>query len=267
MNKLVVLTLAMVLVASMAYSGVASNGLLLAKKSHESSDSSNTGTGSSGHSVDSSSDSNSDNGNDGSKGTPDKETETDKGSDQQQSPPSIINKPLSSDGFACADSSGCSTDKPITPNPNPNPNPNPITNPVLPQKNKTPIDFNCHFHPDKCVPDVPGECPGGFASNDNGNCHPIGPCPNGFSRHDDDESGKCFKGPNFCHFHSCGSDNPKHSTTTVVIHKTKVVHKKDLIGIPTVFVPGIGLVEPLNCKLNKDNGKIGCEFVIIKVIN
>src|SRR5689334_8817859 len=266
MNKLVVVTLAMVLVASMAYAGVASNGLLWAKKSHESSDSSNTGTGSSGHSGDSSGNSNSDNGNDGSKGTPDKETETDKGSDQQQqSPPSIINKPLSSDGFACADSSGCSTDKPITPNPNPNPNP--ITNPVLPQKNKTPIDFNCHFHPDKCVPDVPGECPGGFASNDNGNCHPIGPCPNGFSRHDDDESGKCFKGPNFCHFHSCGSDNPKHSTTTVVIHKTKVVHKKDLIGIPTVFVPGIGLVEPLNCKLNKDNGKIGCEFVIIKVIN
>ena len=79
---------------------------------------------------------------------------------------------------------------------------------------------------------------------------------------------------NFCHSHKnagvCKPFNPSHldhNTKVVVIHKTKTIHKKDSTSIPTVFVPNVGLVQPLNCKLNQDNGKIGCEFVVIKVIN
>jgi hypothetical protein len=84
---------------------------------------------------------------------------------------------------------------------------------------------------------------------------------------------------NFCHSHKssplCVHTPTKtviiHKTdthtNTIVIHKTKTVHKKDLAHILTVFVPKIGLVEPFNCKLNENTGKIGCEFIIIKVIN
>ena len=153
---------------------------------------------------------------------------------------------------------------------NNNDNKQDIQSPIVPSdgskqpKSTDTIDFGCHFHPndDRCKPDVPGQCPGGFASNDKGNCHPIGPCPPGFGRHDNDESGQCFRNPDFCHFHDCG-----HHTSVKVIHQTKVVHKKDVVGIATVFVPGIGLVEPFNCKLNENNGKIGCEFVVVKVID
>jgi hypothetical protein len=79
---------------------------------------------------------------------------------------------------------------------------------------------------------------------------------------------------NFCHSHKdagvCKPFNPPHPdhhTKVVVIHKTKTIHKKDSTSIPTVFVPNVGLVQPLNCKLNQDNGRIGCEFVVVKVIN
>jgi len=94
-------------------------------------------------------------------------------------------------------------------------------------------------------------------------------------------TGICLKGSGA---HECECDGPhdpncskssrdhgsKHSPdhkTVVVIHKTKTIHQKDSHSIPTVFVPNVGLVQPLNCKLNQDNGRIGCEFVVIKVIN
>jgi len=64
-----------------------------------------------------------------------------------------------------------------------------------------------------------------------------------------------------------GSYDHGHNTRVVLIHKTKTIHQKDSHSIPTVFVPEVGLVQPLNCKLNQDNGRIGCEFVVIKVIN
>lgn len=183
----------------------------------------------------------------------------DSGSKVEEAKPSEVNKPTdTTTGTGIVEETG----KPITPA-NPNPNPNPTDTPK--SSGSTPIDFNCHFHPNDCKPDVPGQCPGGFSSNDKGNCFPSGPCPPGFGRHDDDESGTCFKGKDFCHFHDCGNH---HTTNTIVkvIHKTKVIHKNQAAGIATVFVPGIGLVEPFNCKLNADKGKIGCEFAVIKVI-
>jgi hypothetical protein len=57
------------------------------------------------------------------------------------------------------------------------------------------------------------------------------------------------------------------SHNTIVVHKTKVIHRSDVVKTTTVFVPGVGLVQPFNCKLNENSGKIGCEFVIVKVIN
>lgn len=68
------------------------------------------------------------------------------------------------------------------------------------------------------------------------------------------------------HDHKSYNNNHDH-TKVVVIHKTKTIHKKDSASITTVFVPEVGLIQPLNCKLNQDNGRIGCEFVVIKVIN
>lgn len=104
-------------------------------------------------------------------------------------------------------------------------NPNVITNPIIPSmtiKSTTP-DFECHFHPnDKhCAPDANGNCPPGFAHNQQGNCHPSGPCPTGFSRHDDDETGTCFPGPNVCHkgFH-LGPHHTCIKTIVVVKHSS-----------------------------------------------
>jgi len=114
----------------------------------------------------------------------------------------------------------------------------------------------CNFHPDsdRCKPDNGGNCPSGFAHNEKGNCHPSGKCPSGFSRHTDDESGKCFSN------RSHGHDN--HNTKTIVVHHTNTKVQK--VKEPaTVFVPGLGLVQPFNCKLNAANNKIGCQFVII----
>lgn len=155
---------------------------------------------------------------------------------------------------------------PTTPNPKDKPvcliescNPvNPNPNPVIGQP-----DFSCHFHPEspKCAPDSSGNCPTGFSHNGGGNCIPNGPCPKGFRMHDNDESGKCFRtSPFHPHSHVKVIVKEVHHTTT------KVVHKNQISGIATVFVPKVGLVEPFNCKLNEDNGKIGCEFLIVKVI-
>lgn len=282
MNKLVVVTLAMVLVASMAFAGVITNNnlLVMAKKSDTKSSDSNGGSDS-GSSNSGSNSGSSDNGNDGSTGQ-----KTQEAKPQDVSPPSetnnndnpnpmvnpsvspdspIIPAPSNDKPGACIDSSSSDSCHPATPTPTTQP------------------DHSCAFHPDadKCKPDSSGHCPDGFGMNDKGNCFPSGPCPTGFSRHDNDESGKCFHNGNpgnFCHSHNpqccefhhiqCLFHIPHHIHTTVkVIHTTKVVHKKDLVGIPTVFVPKVGLVEPFNCKLNPDNGKIGCEFIVIKVIN
>jgi hypothetical protein len=117
----------------------------------------------------------------------------------------------------------------------------------------------CNFHPnsDRCAPDNNSNCPSGFAHNDKGNCHPSGKCPSGFSRHTDDESGKCFSNRSHGHNHS--------NTKTIVIHKT--VRHNEIAGVATVFVPGLGLVQPFNCKLNQINNKIGCEYLIVNPIN
>jgi hypothetical protein len=53
----------------------------------------------------------------------------------------------------------------------------------------------CYFEPNdapECVPDSEGNCPDGFAMNEQGNCHPGGKCPDGFERADDDETGTCY---------------------------------------------------------------------------
>src|SRR5690242_17783847 len=258
MNKLVVVTLAMVLVASMAFAGISNNLLVMAKKSDTKSSDSNGGSDS-GSSNSGSNSGSSDNGNDGSSGQ-----KTQEAKPQDVSPPSETNN---NDNPNPMVNPSVSPDSPITPAPNPNDIGACIAsssfkcNPATPTEQP---DQGCAFHPDsdKCKP-VGGNCPDHFGMNDKGNCFPEGPCPGGFGRHDNDESGKCFPNHqpgNFCHFHNCNHN-------TVVIHKTKIVHKKDLVGIPTVFVPKVGLVEPFNCKLNPDNGKIGCEFIVIRVIN
>lgn len=98
-----------------------------------------------------------------------------------------------------------------------------VTNPIIPAmttpKPTTP-DFQCHFNPnDKhCAPDSNGNCPPGFAHNQQGNCHPTGPCPTGFARHDDDETGTCFPGPHACpkNFHL---DKQHKCIKTVIIVK------------------------------------------------
>jgi hypothetical protein len=168
----------------------------------------------------------------------------------------------------CApDNSDCSK------NPNVNPNVDPLVkNPILPAclipslcHSPSIPDKGCAFHPDspKCAPDSQGNCPPGFSHNVHGNCFPPGKCPSGFSRHNDDETGKCFSNKSPHH----GGSNTKVIVVHKTVHHTKVIHKSDLHSIATVFVPGIGLVEPFNCKLNADKGKIGCEFIVVKVIN
>jgi hypothetical protein len=163
-------------------------------------------------------------------------------------------------GDKSANTPSSSTDNPTDAKTSEQPTTSPIVPALSTTKVKTTPDFNCHFHPndDRCAPDSDGNCPPGFAHNSKGNCHPMGPCPNGFGRHDDDESGKCF--PNDHRRH----DN-NHNTKTIVIHKT--VRHSDIAGIATVFVPGLGLVSPFNCKLNQVNNKIGCEYLIVNAIN
>jgi hypothetical protein len=52
----------------------------------------------------------------------------------------------------------------------------------------------CTFNPSdkRCSPDKNGNCPEGFATNDDGQCFPTGPCPNGYHRANDDETGRCI---------------------------------------------------------------------------
>jgi hypothetical protein len=52
----------------------------------------------------------------------------------------------------------------------------------------------CTFNPSdkRCSPDKNGNCPEGFATNEDGQCFPTGPCPNGYHRANDDETGRCI---------------------------------------------------------------------------
>jgi hypothetical protein len=54
-------------------------------------------------------------------------------------------------------------------------------------------DYDCLFNPDlkKCAP-IDGECPDGFAMNEDEQCYPDKPCPKGYERRDDDETGRCY---------------------------------------------------------------------------
>lgn len=203
MNKIIVVTLAMVLVASMAYAGVASNGLLLAKKSHENTDS-NTGA---------------DSPNDGGTGTQDQKQNKDN---------KEINNPLHPNKDDTKD---------ISDNPSENCSHGSCATPITPTNQgggacSDSVGHHCPDHPPH-IPHIPGNFP--------------------------------------CHFpsleHRCIPTHFPTSHHTVVIHKTKVIHKKDVVSSAVVFVPGIGLVQPFNCKLNENNGKISCEFVVVKVVN
>jgi hypothetical protein len=108
---------------------------------------------------------------------------------------------------------------------------------------------------------------GGFACADSHGCGPIIPNPNPNPIHNPNPGNFPLR----CHSleHCIPTIHFPVPHNTIVIHKTKVIHRSDVTKIKTttVFVPGVGLVEPFNCKLNKDNGKIGCEFVIIKVVS
>jgi predicted transcriptional regulator len=54
-------------------------------------------------------------------------------------------------------------------------------------------DGDCLFDPSlpKCAP-VDGECPDGYAMNEDGQCYPDKPCPKGYERRDNDETGTCY---------------------------------------------------------------------------
>jgi hypothetical protein len=63
-------------------------------------------------------------------------------------------------------------------------------------------DRDCWFNPDqkKCtLPDPTGDCPAGFARNEDAQCFKEGDCPEGFGRGDDDESDLCYKNEDFVH--------------------------------------------------------------------
>src|SRR5215203_52514 len=54
-------------------------------------------------------------------------------------------------------------------------------------------DDDCLFDPSlpRCAP-VDGECPDGFAMNEDGQCYLDKPCPKGYERRDNDETGTCY---------------------------------------------------------------------------
>ena len=74
---------------------------------------------------------------------------------------------------------------------------------------------------------------------------------------------KCIK-----NHHGCG---PYWGWPPVIIHK-KVVHHSsgnDNNNTPktsTVFVPNVGLVQPFNCQLDSNSGKLGCDFAVVKML-
>lgn len=230
MEKISVLASALILVLVMITASVFNNGLTFAKEEGSNGgDSSDAGSGSGSGDSGGGSSSN-DNSGGSSSDTP---TTTDK---EHKDIPAAT----PSDNSSPTDTTTTKQDmtKPIKPaNPNANgeqcAQPNRICPPSFsPSHNpKNTINFGCHFHPndDRCKPAIPGQCPGGFASNDKGNCHPIGPCPFGFSRHDNDESGQCFKNPgsHFPPFVHCGRGFDVDHGKCVKIEIIKIVHHSD----------------------------------------
>ncbi|MDN5868762.1 MAG: hypothetical protein L0H55_15365 [Candidatus Nitrosocosmicus sp.] len=61
-------------------------------------------------------------------------------------------------------------------------------------------DGDCLFDPSlpKCAPDENGNCPEGFAMNEDGQCFPRGGCPEDYHAVDDDESGRCIPNSEGC---------------------------------------------------------------------
>lgn len=137
------------------------------------------------------------------------------------------------------------------------------------KENKDNKEINNPLHPgkddNKDISDIPSEnCSHDRCATPITPSHDGGACADSMGHHCPGNPGNF---PPRCHFlRDCIPDiHIPHNT--IVVHKTKVIHKSDLVHTATVFVPKVGLVEPFNCKLNEDNGKIGCEFIIIKVIN
>lgn len=201
MEKISVLASALVLVVAMITAGLLNYGNVILAKSEDSGSGSSSGSsgdkGGSGSSSDSGSDSGSSGGSsDHSSHVPEATPSDNQNNNNNDNPSGSDKGPSDQQNKNTVDQGPVKDNVPIMPNPKPNP----VENPG--------INFGCHFHPndDRCKPNIPGQCPGGFASNEKGNCHPEGPCPPGFGRHDNDESGQCFHtGPgNFCHFPNCG---------------------------------------------------------------
>ncbi len=61
-------------------------------------------------------------------------------------------------------------------------------------------DRDCLFDPSlsKCAPDENGNCPDGFAMNEDGQCFPRGGCPEDYHTVDDDETGRCIPNSEGC---------------------------------------------------------------------
>jgi predicted transcriptional regulator len=68
-----------------------------------------------------------------------------------------------------------------------------VEQPIASIINREPPDDDCLFDPSlpKCAP-IDGECPDGFAMNEDGQCYPNKPCPKGYERRDNDETGTCY---------------------------------------------------------------------------
>jgi predicted transcriptional regulator len=68
-----------------------------------------------------------------------------------------------------------------------------VEQPIASTIDREPPDDDCLFDPSlpKCAP-IDGECPDGFAMNEDGQCYPNKPCPKGYERRDNDETGTCY---------------------------------------------------------------------------
>ncbi len=276
MNKFIILFLIVGLAASMVSASGFSVGLVEAKDSDSGGDdSSDSGTSDNGDNGGSDSGS-SDNGGGSDSGSSDSGTSDNGGPDSGSSDNGDTDSSDSGSADTGTSDSG-STDNTATPESAPvqeetpaiadtatananaaqvtNTNP-PVVNPLIPAK--TP-NTDPNPNPTIKIPKHVSNCNGTFKD-----CRTKEGffCKAGSGAHEcecDNLHSKDCGGPGR---HRHGGHN-----TVVVVHKTKTVHEKDSHSITTVFVPDVGLVQPLNCKLNQNNGKIGCEFVVIKVIN
>src|SRR5690242_3729834 len=166
MNKIVLLGVILALVVSMATAGVGSV-LVVAKESSESegnsgggssssesgSGSNNGGGSSSGGSNDGVGDSSGNNDNDGDRGSVEEARPKEPATTTTTTTTTTPKEPDVTAGQGIDEKTGL----PLVPIQPANGN----ENKDKPTGRSKPIDFNCHFHPDDCKPDVPGECPGG----------------------------------------------------------------------------------------------------------